>query len=56
MSRDYSIEKIDENIQAEIMEECLLSVKSTFPSKPIYEVDSTNNSPEMIVDKILSYL
>ncbi len=56
VSRDYSIEKIDENIQAEIMEECLLSVKSAFPSKPIYEVDSTNNSPEMIVDKILSYL
>lgn len=56
VSRDYSIKKIEENIQAEIMEECLLSVKRAFPSKPIYEIDSTNNSSEMIVAKILSYL
>ncbi len=53
LSRDYSNEKIAENIQAEIMEECLLSVKRAFPSKPIYEIDSTNNTPEMIVNKIL---
>lgn len=56
VSRDYSYDKIEENIQAEIMEECLLSVKRAFPSRPVYEIDSTNNSPEMIVDRILSYL
>lgn len=56
VSRDYSNDKIEENIQVEIMEECLLSVKRAFPSKLIYEIDSTNNSPEMIINKILSYL
>ena len=56
VSRDYSNEKIEENIQAEIMEECFLSVKREFPSKPIYEIDSTNNSPEMIVNMILSHM
>lgn len=53
-SRDYSSEKIEENVQAEIMEECLLSTKSEFPSKPIFEIDSTKNSPEMIAENILS--
>jgi len=56
VSRDYSNEKIEENIQAEIMEECFLSIKREFLSKPIFEIDSTNNSPEMIADKILSHL
>ena len=53
-SRGYPSEKIEENVQAEIMEECLLSVKHEFPSKPIFEIDSTNNSPEIIADNILS--
>ena len=53
-SRDYPIKKIEENVQAEIMEECLLSVKQEFPTKAIFEIDSSKNSPDVIAEKILS--
>lgn len=53
-SRDYSTEKIEENIQAEIMEECLLSVKNEYSLKPIYELDTSTKSPEILSKKIIS--
>jgi adenylate kinase len=53
-SRDYSKAKIEENVQAEIMDECLLNLKEQFPDKPIIEIDTTNLSIEDIVDRILA--
>lgn len=55
-SRDYSKEKIEENIQAEIFDECKSSIKETFPSIPIVELDSSILSAEELVEEILSIL
>ena len=52
--RKYSKAKIDENIQAEIMEECLISAQETFPADKIIEIDSSYFSPDEIAEKIIS--
>ncbi|HUU79679.1 MAG TPA: adenylate kinase family protein [candidate division Zixibacteria bacterium] len=56
LSRDYSKEKTEENIQAEIFDECKISIKETFPSIPVIELDSSFLSAEELVEKILSIL
>jgi len=56
LSRDYSLDKIEENVQAEIMDECLIAMQEQLPSSKILELDSTNSSPEEIVDVIINYI
>ncbi|NHJ03379.1 MAG: hypothetical protein EAX90_01025 [Candidatus Heimdallarchaeota archaeon] len=56
LSRDYSKEKIEENIQAEIFDECKISIKESFPFVPVIELDSSFLSTEELVEKIISTL
>ena len=52
-SRDYSKEKIEENVNAEIMDECLLAIKHHHPAVVIIEIDTTKLTPEDITTKIV---
>lgn len=56
ISRGYSPKKIEENVHAEIMEECKISILNNFPENKIIEIDSTFQSYEEIVERILSQL
>ncbi|MBD3192171.1 MAG: AAA family ATPase [Candidatus Heimdallarchaeota archaeon] len=53
IARGYLKRKIEENIQAEIMEECLLRHRENFPEKIIIELDSSDIKPEEIVNEIM---
>lgn len=55
-SRKYSRKKIEENISAEIFEECLHSVQEKFQSIPVLELDASDSSPENLVNEILTYI
>ncbi|MGC9778015.1 MAG: AAA family ATPase [Candidatus Heimdallarchaeota archaeon] len=55
-SRDYSKNKIEENINAEIMDECLLAIKYHHSSTKVFEIDTTTLTPHAIVNKILNYI
>jgi len=52
-SRKYSREKIETNVQAEIMDECLLNLQHKFPKIPIVELDSSNSDSKILANKIL---
>ena len=56
LSRDYSLDKITENVQAEIMDECLIAMQDQLPSSQIIEIDTSISTPEEIVKKIISYI
>ncbi|MHA1211929.1 MAG: adenylate kinase family protein [Candidatus Heimdallarchaeota archaeon] len=51
-SRDYSSQKIEENIQAEIMEECLLGLKEIHLDETIIEIDTSKTTPIEVAEKI----
>ncbi|HUT80789.1 MAG TPA: adenylate kinase family protein [Candidatus Bathyarchaeia archaeon] len=51
-SRDYPSHKIEENVQAEIMDECLIKLQENLPPNLITEIDTTNNSPEQLTKMI----
>jgi len=53
-NRNYSKEKIEENVQAEIMDECLLNLNQFYPFDKITEIDTTNISPKKIAEKIIA--
>ena len=53
-SRDYSHNKIEENVQAEIMDECLIAMQEQLPSSLILEIDTSDLIPEKIVEQIIS--
>jgi adenylate kinase len=52
-SRKYSREKIEANVQAEIMDECLLNLQHKFPKILIVELDSSNSDSKILANKIL---
>jgi len=54
LTRDYSHSKIEENIQAEIMDECLIAMQEQLPSSLILEIDTSNLIPENVVEQIIS--
>ncbi len=54
LSRDYSHNKIEENVQAEIMDECLIAMQEQLPSSLILEIDTSDLIPEKIVEQIIS--
>ncbi|MEA2071739.1 MAG: adenylate kinase family protein [Asgard group archaeon] len=54
--RDYPSAKIDENIQAAIMEECFIVLQKTFPQKKIVKIDTTQTSPHDIALKLDSHI
>ncbi|NHJ86717.1 MAG: AAA family ATPase [Asgard group archaeon] len=56
LSRDYSKEKIEENVQAEIMDVCLLAVQEQFTNLPIYEIDTTKFEPIDIANQVLKII
>ena len=53
MERCYNFEKIKENVEAEIIGVCLSSALDFFEKEKIIEIDTTNSTPERIVDVIL---
>ncbi|MCF2142580.1 MAG: adenylate kinase family protein [Candidatus Heimdallarchaeota archaeon] len=54
--RKYSKAKINENIQAEIMEECLIAAQEIYPAEKIIQIDSSFSSPDEIAEKIISII
>jgi adenylate kinase len=52
--RDYPQKKIEENIAAEIMDECLIAVRENFPNKPIIQFDTAVFTPAQISQEIIS--
>jgi adenylate kinase len=56
LTRDYSINKIEENVQAELMDECLIAMQEQLSSTQILEIDTTELSPEKIVEKITNHI
>ena len=55
-SRDYSKAKIDENVQAEIMEEISISSREIYGEEKVVDIDNSNSSLNSIIEKILSFL
>jgi adenylate kinase len=53
-SRDYPSSKIEENVQAEIMDECLLNMKDKFPQTTLIEIDTSNQETVEIIDRIIA--
>ena len=53
-SRDYSHNKIEENVQAEIMDECFIAMQEQLPSSLILEIDTSDLIPEKILEQIIS--
>ncbi|NHJ86824.1 MAG: AAA family ATPase [Asgard group archaeon] len=51
-SRDYPSNKIEENVQAEIMDECLIRLQEFLSPEFITELDTTNELLENLVKKI----
>jgi len=49
-ARDYSKEKIDENIEAEAMD--LILSEASQNNSPIYEIDTTEKSVEEVIEEI----
>ncbi|NHJ31275.1 MAG: AAA family ATPase [Asgard group archaeon] len=54
LSRDYSLDKIQENVQAEIMDECLIAMQEQLSKSQILEIDTSELSPEEIVEQMIS--
>ena len=54
--RPYSEEKVEENIQSEIMDIVLNQMVSRFPSTPLLEIDTTNRSPDEVATKIGNFI
>ncbi|HII66716.1 MULTISPECIES: adenylate kinase family protein [Thermococcus] len=52
--RGYTKEKISENVEAELVDVCLLEALDE--NEAIIEVDTTNKTPEEVVNEILSLL
>jgi broad-specificity NMP kinase len=51
--REYSTNKINENIISEILGICFYDTLRTFGTKKISEIDTTHNDPEDSVKKII---
>ena len=56
LTRDYSHSKIEENVQAEIMDECLIAMQEQLPISLILELDTSDIIPEKIVEQIISHI
>jgi adenylate kinase len=54
-SRDYSYFKVEENVEAEIMEECYLALRERYPDKLIIQLDSTEHSVSYLANLILKH-
>jgi adenylate kinase len=55
-SRGYSKSKIEENVQAEIMDECLLNLQEKFPQITIIEIDTSTSNTDEIIDRIIALM
>jgi len=56
LTRGYHDSKLKENMQAEIMAECLLAAQEFFPPEKIVEIDSSFLSPEQIAVQIIDLI
>lgn len=54
LTRDYSHSKIEENVQAEIMDECFIAMQEQLPSSLILQIDTSDFTPEIIVEQIIT--
>jgi len=55
-SRNYSEQKVEENIQAEIMEEASVQMSELYPDVPILEVETTSTTPDEAARQIQRFL
>lgn len=54
--RDYSKEKIEENILCEVLDSCLIESLELGHEKHLYEIDTTNKKPSDIANEILNVI
>jgi adenylate kinase len=52
--RDWPDKKIEENVQAEIMEVC--KTEALDLGRTVYEVDTTRKKPEEVIEEILKFI
>ncbi|MHA1243747.1 MAG: adenylate kinase family protein [Candidatus Heimdallarchaeota archaeon] len=55
-SRKYTRDKIEDNVQAEIMDDCLLNLQHKFPKISITELDSSKFDSKTLANKILEII
>lgn len=55
-SRKYTRDKIEDNVQAEIMDDCLLNLQHKFPKIPITELDSSKFDSKTLANKIIEII
>ncbi|MHA1442686.1 MAG: adenylate kinase family protein [Candidatus Heimdallarchaeota archaeon] len=56
VSRKYTRDKIEDNVQAEIMDDCLLNLQHKFPKISITELDSSKFDSKTLANKILEII
>ena len=54
--RDYSVEKVTENVEAEVIGVCQLDALDAFGEARVFEIDTTELSPPQTAEKIESIL
>lgn len=52
-ARDYPPAKVMENVQAEILDSCLIEAVETFGVERTFEIDTTGKSTKQVVEEIL---
>jgi adenylate kinase len=55
-SRGYSMEKVMENIEAEVLDVCLAEAVAAYGENRVSEIDVTDKTTEAIVEKIVSII
>ena len=55
-SRGYSMEKVMENVEAEVLDVCLAEAVAAYGEDSVSEIDVTDESAEAVVEKIVSII
>jgi adenylate kinase len=53
-ARGYSEEKVRENVEAELLDVCLVEAIESLGSERVCEVDTTGKTPQEVVDEVMS--
>lgn len=56
MARGYSDEKVRENVEAELIDVCLMEAVEALNPEVVCEVDTTSVSPDEVVDEVLAIM
>jgi adenylate kinase len=56
MKRNYSKEKVDENVEAEVIGVCQLDAIEAFGEEKVFEIDTTTMAPADVASRIADIL